>query len=326
MLRALFLSLALLPLALFAKGKSIYEEPGPNREPPWLTGPLIAPSSHIVPLGYVNAEPYIYAIANTGVYGSNWSSKKTPNNWAISSQTPIQIGLTSFMNFQFVPTVFWNYTEHEASWAFGDLPLFLDIQLYRAPEGGWAPNTKLSLRETAPTGKYRNLNPKKLGTDAGGAGTWDSGLGVVLGNIYNISGVHYFNYRLALIYMLPAPVHLEGFNNYGGGYGTDGRFYPSQSFQVDFGLEITLAQTWAFAMDVIGNWSGKTRFTGNVGTDAEGHPALIGSDAGLQFSLAPAIEYNWSSACGIIFGSWFSVAGRNSPVFSSGVFALNAYF
>jgi hypothetical protein len=324
MRKALFF--LLVPCILFAKGKSIYTEAVPNLTPPWLTGPLIAPSAHVVPIGYVNVEPYLYAVVNTGVYGSNWKAKKTPNNWALYSQTPTQIGLTPFMNIQLSPTAFWNYTQHQASWALGDLPCSLDLQLYLAPQGAAVPNVKLALRETIPIGKYRNLNPKKLGTDAGGAGTWATAFGIVLGNIYNLGGVHYLNYRLSLSYTLPAPVHLTGFNNYGGGYGTDGRFYPSENFQVDLGIEITLAQTWAFALDLIGSWSAKTRFTGTVGTDGSGRPALIGNPREIQYSLAPAIEYNWSSACGIIAGSWFSVAGKNSPVFSSGIFAFNGYF
>jgi hypothetical protein len=45
-----------------------------------------------------------------------------------------------------------------------------------------------------------------------------------------------------------------------------------------------------------------------------------------QWSVAPAIEYNWSKNVGLIVGSWFSFAGRNSVRFISGVAALNIYF
>lgn len=321
-----FVLLASLPLLLFAKGKTIYEAVGPNLKPPWLTGPLITPSAHIIPIGYVNVEPYLYAVATTGVYGSNWKRIKEPNFWSIYSQNTIQIGLSSWMSFQLNPAAYWQYTQHRASWAFGDLPLAIDIQLYRGRQSSALPSVKLFLKETLPTGKYRNLGSNKLATDAGGTGAWISALGIVMGNIYNLSGVHFFNYRLALIYAAPSPVHLKGFNNYGGGFGTDGRFYPAQFFQVDLGLEFTLAQNWAFALDLVGATQKKSRFTGRLGTDAEGRPASLITKAQTQFSLAPAIEYNWNTDCGIILGSWFSVAGRNSPVFSSGVFAFNGYF
>ena len=323
---ARFLLLASLPILLFAKGKTIYEAEGPNLVAPWLTGPLITPSAYIIPVGHVNVEPYLYAVANTGAYGSNWKSIKKPNFWSIYSQTTIQIGLTSQMSFQFNPTAYWQHTQHQASWAFGDMPIALDIQLYHARQSSKIPNVKLSLREILPTGKYRNLGPNKLKTDAGGAGAWNTGFALILGNIYDLSGVHFFNYRLALIYAAPSPVHLKGFTFYGGGFGTDGRFYPPQSFQLELGLEFTLAQKWAFALDLVGGTGKKPRFTGQIGTDADGAPASFDTKAQTQFSLAPAIEYNWNADCGIVFGSWFTVAGRNSPIFSSGVFAFNGYF
>ncbi len=49
------------------------------------------------------------------------------------------------------------------------------------------------------------------------------------------------------------------------------------------------------------------------------------SPTSAQFSIAPAIEYNWNANIGIIFGSWFTLAGKNSTQFTSGVFAFNYY-
>lgn len=325
-MQRILLVFLILPILLFARGKVVYKQVNPNIEPPWLTGPLLAPAAMVVPAGYCNIEPYFFETAYTGVYNSDWDVIHIPTFWSTTYQIPIQVGLTKWMNFQFSPTGFWNYNQHQASWALGDLPVELDFQLYSSPLNSLLPSVKLALRETVPIGKYRNLNPKKLLTDAGGEGTWSTGLGLVIGHAHHITSVYYFNYRIALSYYLPAPVRLKGLSLYGGGYGTNVRMFPSQIFLADLGIEVTLAQTWAFALDVVGEWANKQHFTGNPGTLANGAPASLKGHSLAQFSLAPAIEYNWSPELGAIAGAWFTVAGRNAVVFTSGVFAFNYYF
>ncbi len=319
------LFLLALPFLLYARGKVVWEETQQNVEPPWLTGPLIAPSAHVIPLGCVNFEPYLFAQAFTGSYNGDWKTVKSPTLWQTYFQPNFQAGIAPGTDITFIPTVFWNYRHHQASWAFGDILFGFDFQLYIANQNSWLPSIKLSVKENFPTGKYRNLNPKKLATDDGGIGTWATVFGLVFGNLYHISSVYYFNYRLALNYTLPAPVRLTEFNFYGGGYGTDARFFPPQNFQVDLGFECTLSQNWCFAMDLIGYWATKGRFTGSPGVNAVGMPATLGRGSQAQYSLAPAIEYNWNADIGLIAGCWFTIAGRDSPVFTNGIIALNYY-
>ncbi len=328
-MRKRFLIFLVLPLLLFSEGKVFYSQINESVIPPWLTGPLIAPTAHVVPLGHYNIEPYIFAAAFTGTYSSEWDVVKFPTFWNSFLQVPTMIGLASWLDVLITPTVNWNYSQHQAAWTVGDLLFGFDAQLYHSTQNSWAPFVKLTLKEILPIGKYRNLNPKKLYTDEGGEGSWMTGLGLVIGNLYHIKSVYYFNYRLALNYFLPAPVHLKGFNFYGGGYGTDLRFFPASNFEADLGIEVTLAQTWALALDVIGYWSGKGHYTGKRrGVDASGKPASLNARwlrSQAQFSLAPAIEYNWNENIGVIAGAWFSFAGRNTLAFTSGVIAVNYY-
>lgn len=133
--------------------------------------------------------------------------------------------------------------------------------------------------------------------------------------------------RLFLKYTFSSSVKLKGHNVYGGGVGTDVRFFPAQSASFDLGLEFILARHWAFALDVVGNWAEGSDYSGDPGVGVDlVTPAQIGnSQPSWQYSLAPAIEYNWNVNLGIIFGAWFTVAGKNSPQFSGAVFALNYY-
>jgi len=321
-----FLIFLLFPTLLFARGKVVYEPVHENILPPWLTGPLLAPASVVVPIGDVNIEPYLFAQAFTGEYNSDWKAVESPTLWMNYLEPLTYVGLTEWMDLALLPTLFWNYSHHEASWQFGDLTIALDFQLYASKPGSAIPNVKLTLREIIPTGKYRNLDPKKKGTDIGGAGSWDSAVALVLGHIYHIAHAYYFDYRLYLNYDIPAPVRLKGFNTYGGGFGTNARLIPPQHFTADLGLQLTLTQNWALALDFVARFSGKTRFSGKVGTAPDGSPASLGRGFQVQYSLAPAIEYNWSAYIGVIAGAWFTVAGKNASEFTSGVIAANFYF
>jgi hypothetical protein len=57
-----------------------------------------------------------------------------------------------------------------------------------------------------------------------------------------------------------------------------------------------------------------------------GQLADLSQSCSAYFSLAPAIEYNWSDYVGIITGAWFTIAGRNALTFISSVTALNVVF
>lgn len=289
-------------------------------KPPWFTGPLLAPSGLTVPPGHFNIEPYIYIVANIGRYDGDWHRIKTETFWNNFFQFDLQFGLNSWLDFQINPTLFYNYTSGAGKWAIGDLPVGFDIQLYKRIRAldQWSISLKLALKELIPIGKYRNLNPQKKLTDVGGGGSWQTALALVWGNFFHIGGNHFITWRNSFQYALPAPVHVRNLNAYGGSFGTNGTVYPAQNFQIDTAIEVNFNQNWAFAMDMVGNWSGKTRFKGKTSL-----PNTAPSAA--QFSLAPAIEYSWAANIGIIFGSWFTIAGRNDVQFASAIFAFN-YF
>jgi hypothetical protein len=319
-------ALLFLTTALFAD-KVIVPKHLVEVENPWFTGPLLAPSAAVVPVGHFNIEPYVYVIANTGSYDSHGNVQKMDTLWVNNFQFVLQAGLTNWMDIQILPSAVYNYSQHEARWLFYDFPVTVDFQLL-APSHmeDWTPYIKISFTEIFPTGKYQHLNPKKKGTDISGTGSFRSSVGLVFGEVFRLTGIHFLSARLLLFYELPAPVHLEGFNAYGGGYGTNARFFPAQNWEVDLGLELTLTKNWVLACDFVGSWAVATRFSGNPGTDAAGNPATLGIGPSSQYALAPAVEYNWNANVGIIGGAWFTVAGHNAPRFWSAVAAFNYYF
>jgi len=335
-MRQLYLRL-LLPLISFASptwallsndDDRPYDEqypPKPAFELPWLTGPLLAPSGHVVPVGHVNIEPYLFANVATGAYNGHWKPLSAEHNfYNINTEIPIQFGIFNRWQFSFNPQFSWNHIDGASHWVYNDMPFEFDFQIYYDTPGTWAPAVKLALRAVAPLGRYQKLDPKNKGTDIGGSGSWNPGVGLVFSRLFHYTGVHFLATRLALFYTIPNSVHVKGFNAYGGGRHTHGTVYPGAFFTADLGLEYTLAQKWALALDVLYVHSNHTRFKGHKG-ETDGVANSVGGPSSEQISLAPAIEYNWNANYGIIAGVWFSIAGRNTAEFINGVIALNIY-
>jgi hypothetical protein len=155
-----------------------------------------------------------------------------------------------------------------------------------------------------------------------------------MSKLFHIAGRCFFNTRFNASYAFAPPVHVRNFNAYGGGFGTDGTIYPGNIFTSLIGLELSLSQNWVLALDMEYQHTNKNRFSGEVGTANLITPviqqgpllAAIGSPSSESFSMAPAIEYNWSESLGLIAGAWFTVAGRNASQFVSWTAAFNYYY
>lgn len=294
--------------------------PAQSGPTPWLTGPLIAPVGSVVPYGDFLIESYVYCTTNTGTYNKHWNSVSAPRNFfSLNPQFLCFFGLTPWMDINIVPQFFYNTTSNQNSVNFGDLPIALDFQLLDPAATPYFPGIKFIVRETFPTGPFQRLNPGKLLTDQTGAGTFATTFDLVLYKVYHLSGNHFLSTTYSAAYTVNTPVHVHGFNTYGGGYGTNGRALPGNSFQGIISFEFTFNQNWVFAIDNVYTHTDETQFFGTVGTTSTGAAASVGSPSSEQISFAPAIEYNFSSHFGIEAGCWFTAWGRNSTEFRSGV-------
>ncbi len=295
-------------------------EPAPT---PWLTGPLIAPTGAVIPYGSFEIESYVYCTTNTGTYNKHWDSVSAQHNFfSLNPQFLCFFGLTPWMDINIVPQFFYNRTAGQSSVVFGDLQVALDFQLLDPAATPYFPGIKFLVRETFPTGPFQHLNPKKLLTDQGGAGTFATTFDLVLYKIYHLGGHHFLSTTYSAAYTVTTPVHVHGFNTYGGGFGTNGRALPGNTFQGIVSFEFALSQNWVLALDNVYTHTNVTQFYGTVGTTTAGLPASVGSPSSEQISFAPAIEYNFSSNLGVEVGCWFTAWGRNSTEFRSGVINL----
>ena len=287
---------------------------------PWLTGTLLTPSEVVVPGGHWNVEPYLAWDIRYGYYDSKWNYHHASQNfYSLISINYLEYGISDYVDVQIAPQLAWNHTSGASQWVLGDLSVIFDFQLLYAVEGKWWPNVKLTVSGDIPIGKYQHLDPHKKGTDGGGTGSFNPSAGIVFGRVFQLSTFHFFRPRLFMGYTIPNSVSVKGLNVYGGGVGTKGVVYPSQVLLGLTGLEYTLNPHWVFSLDVQYAHKTKQQFKGKT-------EMTMRAPSSEQWSLAPAVEYNWSENLGLISGVWFSLAGRNATSFASGISALNVYF
>ncbi len=288
---------------------------------PWLTGPLIIPPATVVQVGHFTIETYVFATTNTGIYDGHWRSHGLPHNFvSVTPSLLTMIGMTEWMDFQIIPEMFYNTTHNQSSARFGDLPAGFDFQLCPA---GDKPGIKFTILETFPTGQYQKLNPRKQGTDLSGRGSYATNLSLEFYKVYHLHGFHFVSVTAYFEYTYSAPVHVKGFNAYGGGYHTRGKVFPGSAYQGIVSFEFSLNRNWALALDNVYIHTNRSRFSGYRGVTDTGEPATVGTPSSEQISFAPGIEYNFSANLGIIAGAWVTALGRNSTQFRSGVVEFN---
>lgn len=280
---------------------------------PWMTGPLLAPAGKTIPAGHFNFEPY-------GFYTSY------PQGFRNIEAVPVlSVGLTDFLDLQTTLPFDYSWDRGQHGNDIGDYSLGLGIQLLRQKDNSWIPDLRFVVQEVFPTGRFENLNPDKLGTDQTGSGAYQTFLGLNFQRLSTFQNDHYLRTRLSLTTAIPSDVQVEGVNAFGGGLLTKGDVHPGNAYAADLAFEYALTQHWVPVFEVLYVNNSMTNFDGNPGFTPGGTLASVGGRGGNQASLAPALEYNFTSNLGVIGGVWFSVTGPHAATFVSGAVAINYY-
>ncbi|MBX9743937.1 MAG: hypothetical protein K2X08_01860 [Chlamydiales bacterium] len=290
---------------------------------PWYTGPLVTPSASMMPPGYANTQGYLFFTQDYAAFNKDRKSVSLANDtYNLNPYNNLQIGITDSVDTNLVLQTQTNWSKGDSAGGFGDLQTNIGFKIQ--DEKLYVPKMKFSIQETFPTGSYQHLRPD--GLDATGKGAYTTSFSVAITKIMFWSTPHPINTRLAMAYKISTPVKVHGFNSYGGGYGTHGTVHPGNQFTADLGIEVSFDQHWVLANDFVYVATNKTKFHGYPGITSTGTPATVGSGFSDNFSLAPAIEYNWSSNFGMLAGVQFSVYGRNSTNFISTIISITYGF
>lgn len=299
---------------------------------PWMTGPILAPAGHVVPGGHVNWEPYLFVTDTFGTYNNRGKVVHDKPTITTQPMLSLTVGLTQWMDFQALIPYSFNTREGQSDNNWADISLMFGFQVLTGdPNSLWFPDLRVTLEETFPAGKYDQLNPALNGTDSTGIGSYQSAIGLNFQHVWHsqtlkyFSGVHYLRGRLSYTYTIPSSVNVHGINAFGGALNTSGSVNVGNKSVIDIGLEYSMTANWVLATDIVYNNETPSEFSGFSGLSPDGSNANVGLGSNHQYSLAPAIEYNWNEQLGVIAGSWFTVGGDNSGDFAGAAIALNYY-
>lgn len=294
---------------------------------PWFTGPILTPTREIMPEGKLLYQPFFIARQIRKEFDSNWETTSVPKRYEIETFQFIQYGINTWLDIQFIPTLLYQHEQGAQSFKLADTPIVLDFQLMREdPLNYRVPSVVFSITEFFPTGTYQRLSPSKNFADASGRGSFVTALGVTAAHIFKLPGPHYLVPRINVSYELPASTHVEGFNFYGGGFGTCGTVTPGKALFVFTAAEYSITQNWVVTCDIAYRHKSRDRFSGTRGIDKDGNIATVGDPSSEQFRISPGLEYNVSNTLGILLGGIVTFAGRNVPQSSAGVFSITATF
>ena len=173
------------------------------------------------------------------------------------------------------------------------------------------------LLETVPTGRYERLSRP---ADGLGAGAYATAFAVYFQDYFWMPNGRILRTRLDITYAVSSSVSVQGLSVYGTTNGFSGRADPGDSFTADAAAEYSLTRNWVLALDVIYQHNGSTQVSGSVaglnlpppgiGAPTSAFESASGSSRSIGF--APAIEYNFSSAIGVLLGVRIIEIARNT--------------
>jgi hypothetical protein len=283
---------------------------GADKYPHWFVGPLLAPNPRALPVGHPALEISATAFENYGEYNAHWKIQDRPSIWSFGPYIDFQISVNKIFGVEYIGALFTNFSEGAHYTHLQDSVFRFGFQISRDREDSWVPDFRILFQETVPTGKYKNLNPNKHGTDSTGLGSFQTGVHFAMQKLMHVQKNHDLRIRGTLGYFVPASVGVTGLNCYGGNSNTKGDVYPGQYLIGYLCGEYGLSNRCSIALESNYKKGWKGGFKKRKGLDIK-VPAYD------QFSLAPEFQYTFTPNTGMLVGSWFTVAGKNSMAFRS---------
>lgn len=297
----------------------------------WWTGPLLAASPATLPQGHMLIEPYVFDAIVEGSFDNAGARHPIPHQNDYGSLTYVLYGLTDTVTLGAIPHFGFNdpgQGQRSSGVAVGDLTLQGAYRLSRFLDLGWLPALSLVIGETLPTGHYDQLGDRpSLGM---GAGAYTTTVSIYSQYYLWMPSGRILRTRLDVSQSLSSSVDIQDVSVYGTTQGFRGRARPGDSTTIDSAWEYSMTRKWVAALDVAYGHSASTGLTGRYPQSPGGESAAVAiqieSGSSYSLSVAPAIEYNWSAAAGIILGAKWIAAGRNTGAVIAPVAAINLVF
>ncbi|GLQ87317.1 transporter [Dyella flagellata] len=281
----------------------------------WWTGPMLANSAETLPPGHMLFEPYVYDI-------------RTKHTDSFGSRAYMLYGLVNRFSIGMIPAIGYNKISNgpnSSGVGVGDWTLQAQYRLTEFQQGSWMPTTAILVQETFPTGKYDQLG-KRPG-DGMGSGTYTTTVWLNSQMYFWLPNGRILRTRFNMSESFSRSASVKGVSVYGTDDAFRGRVKPGNGFFADLAFEYSLTQRWVLAMDLTYSHNDNTRLAGMDTVDPNNvpYPQNVSSNLGSStaFGLAPAIEYNWSPAIGVLLGTRVIFGGHNSTASVTPALAIN---
>jgi len=286
----------------------------------WWTGPILASGASTLPKGHALIEPYLYDAKPYGAIDGDGKRHDVPDADGFGSLTYLLYGVTDTFTAGVIPRFGYARTKAGSSSGvqLGDFTVQGQYRLTQWKEGGRTPTISVLLQETLPTGRYDRLDDRPH--DGFGSGAYATTLGVNSQTYFWTPNGRILRTRLNVAYTVSGHADVEGVSVYGTPAGFDGRAKPGDSFNVDLAFEYSITRQWVAALDLAYQRDASTTVSG---VDRAGVAYARRTPVSQALILAPAVEYNFSPAVGVIMGARIIPAGRNVTASVTPVIAVN---
>lgn len=292
---------------------------------------MLAANGASLPQGHALIEPYLFDVISNASFDANGERHAMPTQQALGSLSYILYGLTDRIGVGLLPRLQYNIpADASNSGGIGDLTLQASYGLLHFQDGRRIPDVSLVIQEALPTGRYEHLAQP---SDGIGAGAYTTSFALYSQDYFWLPNGRILRARLDLTYSISSRVDVQGMSVYGTGAGFSGHAQPGNAFSADAAAEYSLTRNWVLALDLVYQHSDTTRVDGNVGAMVPppvGVPPLTpyhstsGSSDSIGF--APAVEYNFTGAVGVLLGVRVIEIGRNTAASITPAVALNMVF
>lgn len=297
-----------------------------TREPPeqWYTGSLLSPSGAMPKAGLLGIEPYLVGLDQTGEFDADGHARDAADpRRAATNVTLVKYGITDRLSLQLLPSFLYVWDRDGTSSGLKAADSSVEFQ-YRlvdpAPVRG-IPAVSLFLGMNVPLGDYDRLARSEDGV---GTGVWAARFGVFAQQGFRLPGGTAMRIRIWSVARAPvASVGLHGASVYDTKAGFAGQAAVGVFGNAGASVEWGATRHWVLALDVVRDWADGTRLRGH---DADGSLVARHLPASGDWTLAPAVEYNFTGAVGLIAGVAFTAAGHNTTQSVQPQVALNLVF
>jgi hypothetical protein len=297
----------------------------------WWTGPIMAASAGTLSKGHFLVEPYVFDVISQGSYDEQGDRHGGERTHGLGSFTYINYGLTDRITIGAIPRLAFNDVSHgedSSSLRLGDLSVQAQYGLTRFREGSRIPTLAVNIEQRLPTGRYDRLGSRM--SDGAGAGAYTTTLSLYSQYFLWMPNGRVVRTRLNLSYGFSDNVNVQDESVYGTNAGFRGRAAPGASFSAISAWEYSLTRNWVLALDVAYQHNETTKVDGIElpGGNIDLPPTRVQFQSGSRetLSLAPAVEYNWTSRIGVIVGAVITASGRNAGASFAPVTAVNMVF